>query len=133
MPDAYVLAPNDRHAVDTTVGKPGLGGRDTRGEPRMPAGKQRRAGLRGLGFERVDLCKCRARRLFEEYVQALVERHRGERITHLRRRAERNRVDRGTVGEQRLQRPEVGDTLDARIPRADAGDKVEFGVACDRG
>ncbi len=65
-------------------------------------------------------------------MQALFERHRGERIAHLRRRAESDRVDRRTFGEQRLQRPEVDDALDARIPRADAGDELEFGVARDR-
>ena len=57
----------------------------------------------------------RTRRLFEQHVLAGLQRGRRLRVTHLRRRAERNGIDVWCFREQLIERREMRDALDGGI------------------
>ena len=132
MPHAHILAPDDRHLLNSALGQPGAGRGDPRREPAVPGGEQGRIDLVGLRFKRLDLRQRRAGGLFQKDVDALGQGLRRQIIADLRRRAERHRVDRRTFGQQRIEAGQMRHPRQPGIMRADGRGQAEGIIAPDR-
>jgi hypothetical protein len=64
-------------------------------------------------------------------VHTLAQRQRGQIVPHLRRGAERHRIDRRVAPQQLLKAAEVGHALKRRVARADRGGQFEGVIARD--
>jgi hypothetical protein len=93
----------------------------------MPGRKQRPPGTRGQRDQRIEFADAGARRLLQHHVLAACERRRGLGAPHLRRRAQRHRIDRRTVAEQFFQRGEMRHIRQPGIAAGDRGKRHAIG------